>query len=324
MRADRLLSIMLLLQVNRRMTAAALARRLEVSERTILRDMEALGTSGIPVVAERGNGGGWSLLEPYQTKLTGLNEAEIQALFLARPARLLADLGLNQAAEAALIKLFASLPSLQRRGAEYARQRIYIDSGGWRQTPETAAWLPTLQEAVWEERQLALTYRRNDNTEVARTVDPLGLVAKGNIWYLVAGVGGEVRSYRVSRVEAAHPTGAPCQRPPGFDLETYWKTSASEFQANLPAYRATVRVAPTLLPRLSFSLKFARIEQTDRPDPAGWVRLVIRFQTMQEACEHLLGFGLQAEALEPPELRESITAGAAQVLEFYARPDTNL
>src|SRR3954467_4337390 len=121
MRADRLLSIMLLLQVNRRMTAGDLARRLEVSERTIHRDMEALGISGIPVTAERGSGGGWSLLEPYQTNLTGLNESEIQALFLAKPARLLADLGLNQAAEAALIKLFATLPSLQRQGAEYAR-----------------------------------------------------------------------------------------------------------------------------------------------------------------------------------------------------------
>jgi predicted DNA-binding transcriptional regulator YafY len=315
---------MLLLQVNRRMTAAALARRLEVSERTILRDMEALGTSGVPVTAERGTGGGWSLLEPYQTRITGLNEAEIQALFLAKPARLLADLGLNQAAEAALIKLFATLPSLQRRGAEYARQRIYIDSGGWRQTPESVAWLPTLQEAVWEERQLALTYRRNDNTEVARTVDPLGLVAKGNIWYLVAGVEAEIRSYRVSRVIAACPTGPACQRPPGFDLETYWKTSASEFQANLPAYRATVRVAPALLPRLSFSLRFARIEETGPPDPAGWVRMVIRFQTLQEACEHLLGFGPLAEALEPLELREKVIAGASNVLEFYARSDTNL
>lgn len=318
MRADRLLSIMLLLQVNRRMTSAALARRLEVSERTIHRDMAALGTSGIPVTAERGTGGGWSLLEPYQTKLTGLNEAEIQALFLARPARLLADLGLNQAAEAALIKLFATLPALQRQGAEYARQRIYIDTGGWRQTEETAAWLPTLQEAIWEERRLALTYRRNDQAGVERTVDPLGLVAKGNIWYLVAGVEDEIRSYRVSRIEATHPTGEPCRRPPGFDLETYWKSASREFQANLPAYRTTVRVAPALLPRLAFSLRFARIEQAARPDPAGWVQVVIRFQTLQEACEHLLGFGSQAEALEPLELRERILAGAAEVLGFYS------
>jgi predicted DNA-binding transcriptional regulator YafY len=318
MRADRLLSIMLLLQVNRRMTSAELARRLEVSERTIHRDMDALGTSGIPVTAERGSGGGWRLLEPYQTSLTGLNEAEIKALFLAKPARLLADLGLNHAAEAALIKLFATLPTLQRQGAEYARQRIYIDAGGWRQTDETVTWLSALQEAVWEERQLTLTYRRGDNPGIERTVDPLGLVAKGNTWYLVAGVEGEIRSYRVSRVESAHPNGKPCQRPPDFDLEAYWKTSSTQFQANLPVYRATVRVSPALLPRLGFMLKFARVEQSETPDAAGWARLVIRFQTLQEACEHLLGFGNQAEVVEPLELRERIITGAAEVLEFYA------
>jgi predicted DNA-binding transcriptional regulator YafY len=301
------------------MTARDLARRLEVSERTIHRDMEALGVSGIPVLAERGTGGGWSLLEPYQTTLTGLNEAEIQALFLAKPASLLADLGLNQAAEAALIKLFATLSSGQRRGAEYARQRIYIDTTGWRQSEETATWLPTLQEAVWEERQIRLIYRRNDDTQVERTVDPLGLVAKGNIWYLVAGMEGETRSYRVSRVVTAEPLETPARRPPGFDLEAYWKESASQFRANLPAYRARVRVAPGLFKRLAFTLRFARIEETGQPDEDNWLPLVIRFQTEEEACEHLLGYGAQAEVLEPPELREKVILAAQQALYFYAR-----
>src|SRR5579859_2430938 len=136
MRADRLLSIMLLLQVHRRLTASDLARRLEVSERTIHRDMEALGTSGIPVTAERGTGGGWRLLEPYQTTLTGLNEAEIQALFLAKPAHLLADLGLARAGEAAYIKLLAALPALGRHDAQDVRQRIHIDPTGWRRPDE--------------------------------------------------------------------------------------------------------------------------------------------------------------------------------------------
>ncbi len=317
MRADRLLSIMLLLQAHRRLTAAELARRLEVSERTIHRDMEALGSSGIPVTAERGSGGGWSLLEPYQTTLTGLNEAEIQTLFLTRPARLLSDLGLNQAAEAALIKLFSTLPPVQRQGAEYARQRIYIDTTGWRQPEESATWLPTLQEAVWEERQVRLTYRRNDNVEVERTVDPLGLVARGNVWYLVAGVAGEIRSYRVSRVVEAAPSETRCQRPPDFNLEAYWKASASQFQASLPAYRVTVRVAPDLLKRLAFSLRFARIEETGQPGEDGWIKVVIRFQTAQEACEHLLGFGTLAEVVEPLEMRERIVSAAKQVLEFY-------
>ncbi|MBN9388250.1 MAG: YafY family transcriptional regulator [Chloroflexi bacterium] len=319
MRADRLLSIMLLLQAHRRLTAGDLARRLEVSERTIHRDMEALGVSGIPVTAERGAGGGWSLLEPYQTNLTGLNEAEIQALFLAKPASLLADLGLNQAAEAALIKLFAALPAFQRQGAEYARQRIYIDTSGWRQTGETNAWLPTLQEAVWEERQVRLVYRRNDDTEVERVVDPLGLVAKGNIWYLVAGVDGEIRSYRVSRVIEAVPVPTPCQRPPDFDLEAYWKASAGQFQATLPVYRVTVRVAPEFIRRLGFSLRFARIEKTGPIEEDGWQEVIIRFQTEQEACEHLLGFGTQTEVVEPHELRERIIEGARATLEFYKK-----
>jgi predicted DNA-binding transcriptional regulator YafY len=320
MRADRLLSIMLLLQVHRRLTATDLARRLEVSERTIHRDMVALGTSGIPVTAERGTGGGWSLLEPFQSGLkglTGLNEAEIQTLFLARPARLLDDLGLNQAAEAALIKLFSALPAAQRQGAEYARQRIYIDTTGWRQTEETVSWLPTLQEAVWEESQVRLAYRRNDEVEIERTVDPLGLVAKGNAWYLVAGVEGEIRSYRVSRVVEATLTGARCQRPPGFDLEQYWKASASQFQANLPAFRVTVRVAPDLLKWLAFSLRFARIEKSEPPGEDGWTEMIIRFQSEQEACEHLLGFGTRTEVVKPLELREQILNEAKQVLEFY-------
>src|SRR5579871_2438305 len=142
MRADRLLSIMLLLQVQHRITARELAERLEVSERTILRDMEALSQSGIPVFAERGTNGGWQLMENYEANLTGLSLAEIQSLFLTKPPRLLADLGLRQAAETALIKLFAALPSIYRRDAEFVRQRIHIDGAGWQRSREDLTYLP--------------------------------------------------------------------------------------------------------------------------------------------------------------------------------------
>src|SRR5690348_7589110 len=158
MRADRLLSILLLLQVHRRITAGELARRLEVSERTIHRDMQALGMAGIPVTAERGTGGGWRLLAEYRTNLTGLNEAEIQALFLTRPPRVLADLGLDKAAEAGLIKLLAAMPSVSRRGAEDVRQRIHVDVSGWSQSAESVPLLPVLQDAVWQERRLRMSY----------------------------------------------------------------------------------------------------------------------------------------------------------------------
>ena len=235
MRADRLLSILLLLQVHRRLTARALARRLEVSERTIHRDMEALSAAGIPVYAERGGGGGWSLVEEYRTNLTGLNTAEIQALFVTRPARLLADLGLEQASDAGLIKLQAALPAMQRDDAEYARQRIYVDITGWNRAEESIATLPVLQAAIWQERKLQFTYERGgDCAAVERLVDPLGLVAKGSGWYLVAGEEGEIRSYRVSRVQEAKLIDQPCVRPKGFDLAAYWEQSMISFKDQLP------------------------------------------------------------------------------------------
>src|SRR5215831_6891858 len=206
MRADRLLSILLLLQTYRRMTARDLAERLEVSERTIHRDMESLSGVGIPVVAERGAGGGWLLQGEYRTNLTGLNEAEIQALFLARSPRLLDDLGLGKAAEAAFIKLFAAVPPAMRRDAESASRRIYVDGAGWNQSEESAPLLPLLQEAIRQDRTVRFKYQRGDECEVEREVDPLGLVAKGGAWYLVAAIDGDIRNYRVSRVIEAEMT----------------------------------------------------------------------------------------------------------------------
>src|SRR5437870_3204813 len=205
MRADRLLSIVLLLQAHRQLTSRELARRLEVAERTIHRDMEALSAAGIPVVAERGARGGWSLLGEYRTNLTGLNEAEVQSLFVIKPPRLLADLKLEKAAERALLKLLAALPSIHRRGAERARQRIYVDVTGWHRPEEAVPLLPLLQEAIWLERKLHFIYQSGVGCNaIERLADPLGLVAKGSVWYLVAAVGGEVRSYRVSRVQNAN------------------------------------------------------------------------------------------------------------------------
>jgi predicted DNA-binding transcriptional regulator YafY len=317
MRADRLLSILLLLQVHRRMTARELAKRLEVSERTIHRDMEALSGAGIPLYAERGTGGGWILQEAYRTNLTGLNEAEAQALFLTRPARLLTDLGLNKASEAALIKLLAALPSMSRRGAEYARQRIYVDVAGWHRTEEDVSILPTLQEAIWQERKVHLSYQRGDGATVKRLVDPLGLVAKGSIWYLIAAVEGELRSYRVSRVRSAALTDERCVRSPTFDLAAYWEQSAAEFTANLPRYPATVRVAPAILSRVRAGGRYARIEREHPPDADGWLPLTIRFEDEHGACEFVLSFGAQIEAVEPPDLRELVMRAAEATVALY-------
>jgi predicted DNA-binding transcriptional regulator YafY len=318
MRADRLLSILLLLQVHRRVTARELAERLEVSQRTIHRDMEALGAAGIPVVAERGLGGGWRLLEEYRTNLTGLNEAEIQALFLSGPPRLLADLGLDKASQAALIKLLAALPSANRRGAEGARQRIYVDAGGWGQPNEAVPFLPVIQEAVWQDRRLALAYRRNDGTLAEREVDPLGLVAKGSVWYLVAAVEGDIRTYRVARVQHAELIGEPCARPPDFDLAAYWQRSAVEFKANLPRYTATLRVHPAILGRVRQGGRYASVEREQPPDEHGWVVLDLQLEEEHHAAEYVLSFGARIEVVAPESLREKVIAAAREVVELYA------
>jgi predicted DNA-binding transcriptional regulator YafY len=317
MRADRLLSIMLLLQVHRRVTARELANRLEVSERTIHRDMDALSGAGIPVFAERGSNGGWALMEEYRTNLTGLNTEEIQALFLINPSRLLADLGLGKASDAAQIKLRAALPSMSRDVAEYARQRIYIDMTGWNRAEETIPMLPTIQESIWKERKLHITYERAGCLAAERLVDPLGLVAKGNAWYLVAAVEGETRSYRISRVQDARMMDEPCVRPEGFDLAGYWEQSTARFKANLPRYQATVRISSALLPRIHYAGRFARIERVHSPDEDGWIKVSIRFDVEDVACEYVLGFGAQIEVLEPQSLRERVIASARSIIDFY-------
>jgi predicted DNA-binding transcriptional regulator YafY len=319
MRADRLVSILLLLQVNRRTTARELAKRLEVSERTIHRDMDALCSAGVPVVADRGNGGGWGLMEAYKTNLTGLNHGEILSLFLTKPTQLLNDLGLHQASEGALIKLLAALPSMSRRDAEYARQRIHIDTAGWRNSPENVASLPVLQEAIWQERRLKFLYERAGCEPSERLADPLGLVAKGSVWYLVASVESAPRTYRVSRISDARITDQACAaRPPDFDLATYWNQSAAEFQAGLPRFYAKIRMGPGVTRWLDYRARASRVEHTEPADAQGWCTVKIRFDAEHEACQFALSFGGEAEVLEPESLRQKVIAAAQATVSLYA------
>ena len=294
MRADRLLSIVLLLQAHQQLTSRTLAERLEVSERTIHRDMEALSGAGIPVVAERGSSGGWSLLGQYRTNLTGLNESEIQSLFVTAPA-------------------------MYRRGAERAKQRIYVDSTGWARTEESVPLLPVLQDAIWTERKVRITYERGaECAAVEREVDPLGLVAKGSAWYLVGGVSGELRSYRVTRIVRAETLETASQIPPGFDLQNFWRQSTATFKASLPKYTATFRVAPSVFPRLSFAGRFARVGEVIETDSAGWFKVSVGFDVEEMACEYALGFGPNLEVIEPETLRRKVVEMAREVVTVYA------
>jgi predicted DNA-binding transcriptional regulator YafY len=315
MRADRLLSILLLLQTRERMTARELAAQLEVSERTICRDMDALCIAGIPVISERGNNGGWHLLDGYRVVLNNLSPTEIQTLFLRQP--LFADLGLEQTAENTLLKVFAALPALHRVHAEAMRQRLYIDLTGWQRSKEDVSWLPVIQEALWQDRKLVLNYRRSDNEEVERLVDPLGLVAKGRVWYLVAAVEDEIQTYRVSRVQSATATDKSCVRPPGFDLSEYWMQSITEFFENLPRYPVVVRVSPQILARLRYAGTFVKIDQVSSPEYDGWSVVHLHFDTEEEAREFVLGFGTFIKVLDPPELCEKVIEMARAVIDFY-------
>ena len=326
MRADRLLSMLLLLQANRRITAQKLAEKLEVSERTIYRDLEALSAAGVPVYAERGPGGGCALLGDYRTTLTGLNEADVRTLLLSGVPRPLADLGLDKALEVALLKLVAALPSARRPDAEEARQRLHLDAAGWN-TPaiDETPHLRLLQEAIWQERKVRLHYRTRSRIVNERLVEPLGLVAKTNVWYLVCRTGGEMRVYRVSRMQSVALTDDPFERPADFDLAAYWADWCAGFRATLGQYPTVLRLAPEAIPILSHFFgegAHALIDEGGPPDAAGWVIVRPIFETLEAACGTALSLGIWVEVLEPAELRERIVSQAAAIVAFYTRSVT--
>lgn len=322
MRADRLLLLLLLLQTSGRVTAQTLAKRLEVSERTIYRDLEALSLAGVPVYAERGPGGGWKLLEDYRTNLTRLTEAEVNTLFMSGVAGPMADLGLGKTGEDALLKLLAALPTVYRRNAERARQRIHLDAAGWFHREEEVPYLQVVQEAVWNDRRLRLTYQRGDLDLVERLVDPYGLVAKASIWYLVAESAGEMRAYRVSRIQAIEMTEESFDRPAGFDLRAFWAQWSAEFETSLLRYPVTLRVAPDAVPILSHVLGDwvqTLVKQADPPDAGGWITLSVLFEGLPVARSRLLGLGTLVEVLEPQDLRDSLAEFAARIATFYGQ-----
>ncbi len=223
------MSALLLLQARGQMTGRELAEKLEVSERTVHRDMEALSTAGVPVFAMRGAHGGWQLDDEWRTQVPGLDEAELRALLMAQP-RTLGDKRLAAAADRAIGKLMAALPQSMRETASSIRDRLYIDTTGWRGTTENLSMLAIVQDAVAQDRKLNFWYWRAGRERVERTVDPLGLIAKGSTWYLYAGTDRGNRTYRVSRMEDAKMLDEPSVRPANFNLETAWKLSAEEFR----------------------------------------------------------------------------------------------
>jgi predicted DNA-binding transcriptional regulator YafY len=318
MQASRLLSILLRLQAQGRVSAQVLAQALEVSVRTIYRDIDQLSAAGVPVYAETGRGGGFALRDGYRTELTGLDRPEAESLFLAGVPFAAAQLGRGPALQSMRLKLLATLPEATRRDAERVATRFHLDPVAWYQGPDTQQVLPTLAAAVWRGRMLQMRYDSWKGV-VERRVAPLGLVLKGGLWYLVAAADAQVRTYRVASIEALEIEAARAPVPRGFDLARHWAAFAADFEARMQTERATVRARPAALRRLA-QLSRAMAQAVDAAGPvdrAGWHRLEIPIESVDVAVGELLRLGPDVQALGPPELRAALRAAAKALAAVY-------
>jgi predicted DNA-binding transcriptional regulator YafY len=319
MRASRLVSLLLLLQTRGRLTAAELARELEVSVRTVHRDVEALSESGVPIYAERGPHGGIRLVDGYRTRLTGLTAEEAEALFLSGLPGPAAELGLGTVMAAARLKVLAALPMELRARASRLVERFHLDAAAWFQPDESVPHLAVVSEAVWEGRRLAIDYDRGD-VPVERVLDPLGLVLKAGVWYLVALSGDQIRTYRLSRVVAARELEERASRPDGFDLAGYWAESSAAYERDAPRLEVVVRIHPDRLDRLSRAVghrSVASAEPLGEPEPDGRVRLRLRLEWPDEVPAMLLAAGPSLEVLTPGEVRDRMVVLARRIVERY-------
>jgi len=321
MRADRLLSLMMLLQTRKQMTAEELANELEVSKRTIYRDIDALSMAGVPVYANGGPGGGYALLDSYRTTLTGLNEGEIQALFMLTIPSPISDLGVSQQLKTAILKLTTAIAGDHNEHSDYLRQRLHLDAASWFQTDAPVPHLKVVQEAVWQDRQVVISYRRRNGMVSERTISPYGLVAKASIWYLVAATEEGMRVYRVSRIEAAKISQTHFTRPQDFDLAEFWAGWVTSYKTSLPKYPVTLRIGPDLIPALPSILGEgvrSLIEQA-QPDSEGWRVVDYTFERIEEAQTYVLGMGASVDVIAPEELRVSVLKIATDVVDHYSR-----
>jgi predicted DNA-binding transcriptional regulator YafY len=316
MRSDRLLSALLLLQAHGRLTGRELAERLEVSARTVHRDMEALSASGVPVLALRGAQGGWQLDENWRTQVPGLKESELRALLMAQP-RVIGNTRLAAAAERALEKLMAALPTSLRHQAASIRQRLYIDPTGWRGPAEDLAALPIVQDALSLDRKFAFLYHQYGREPIERIVDPLGLIAKGNTWYLFADTPRGHRTYTVSRIEHPHLLDQPSHRPTNFDLATAWKASTDRYQTERPIYYATFSIEPRTAEWMSIWRTTTTLDHEHHPN---WKTLRIEFSHEAEAAFVALGLGIHAHVIEPTSLRERVKADLEALIQRESSP----
>lgn len=322
MRASRLLSILMVLQMRGRVSAAALAREFEVSERTIYRDVDALSASGVPIYAETGRNGGISLHEGYRTRLTGLTPGEAAALPLAGLSHVARDLGVSTDAAAAQLKMLASLPADSGATAQRISACFHVDPVPWYHRSEDLACLPTLASAVWRERRIEIAYESWKGA-VRRRLDPLGLVQKGGLWYLVAAEREQVRIYRVSNIQQLNVLDLPATRPKRFDLSRHWKTWTDAFEERLMRERARVLISEEGLRILRAVMPAAAevAEATCVPsDKPGWFTAAFPFETPDYSARQILRLGTEMQVLAPDALRHAVLREAQAVVAQASRP----
>lgn len=317
MRATRMLSLLTYLQVRGQLSASELAERLEVSERTVQRDIVALAATGVPVRSVRGPGGGYRLEGRYQTRLTGVAAGEAQALAFLGLATAAVDLGLDSQLDAARNKVWASLTGEARRSAEHTAQRFHLDAVRWYGTSEPVPLLGRVAEALWRDRQARAAYLR-DGRSAELVLEPLGLVLAAGEWYLVAAREAAVRTYRVSRFQQFDVLDEAVVRPVGFDLAQYWAGSRRELEGRYPTFDVTLRVAGPALPRLRRLVAVRGQANVPVNETSPWVEITVPFEGEGWALTALLGLGSQAEVLSPPSLRRRMALESVAMAKFYA------
>ncbi|MGW1987048.1 helix-turn-helix transcriptional regulator [Streptomyces collinus] len=318
MKSDRLLSILLLLQTRGRVPAHELADRLEVSVRTIYRDVEALSASGVPVYAERGRHGGIELLAGFRTDVTGLTADESRALFILAAQGAHAALGLDAALGSALRKVMAALPAPHRPAAEVTSRRILVDATRWRSGPGRSVDLQVLQDAVFADRRLRVSYRHSGQREPRTyTLDPYGLVAKAGVWYLVADRRAAPRLFRADRVRSARLLDEPVRRRAGVELADVWEVLRRQVEERPEgAIDVTVRVRRE---RLDMFQRMVGALLTELPADDGegdWTVVRLSYPALR-AVRQLLGFSDQVEILDPPEARAELLRAVGSVTALY-------
>ncbi len=314
MRADRLLTIVMLLQTRGKMTTYQLAEKMGVSRRTILRDIDALSVAGIPVYTDGGHGGGVTLDENYRVTLTGLKESEIRSLFLSSSNPILNDVGLGEAAESSLLKLSAALPQVHQPTVDFIRQRIHIDPLWWWHDSQPLPFWDHLQKAVYEDICVHMVYENYDGTMSERTLEPYSLVAKSSLWYLVGKREGEFRTYRVSRIHHIKLLDERFQRDHDFDLPQYWQAHLQEFTDALSDYPFTLRILERRLTFIKWLIP-GRVHVTEPVDESGWMTVHIQTESIELAKMLVFGLGKDVRVVEPLELEEAVIQAARLILE---------